>query len=136
MLRPDGYTPWALSQGCLLGLDAPSASVVVRGNADAVADAVRNLVENAAFQSPTGVEVAVTVSEEGSITVADRASGVPEADRQRSFERFWRGRGVSRQSAGLDLAIVAEIAKAHNGSIEVVDQPRGGALFTLRLPAG
>ncbi len=130
----ESMTPWALSQACLLGFDAPSASVLVRGNADAIADAVRNLVENAVFQSPTGGEVAVTVSEEGSVTVADRGPGVPEADRQRIFERFWRGRGVTRQGAGLGLAIVAEIAKAHSGSIEVADRPGGGALFTLRIP--
>ncbi len=49
-------------------------------------------------------------------------------------ERFWRGRGVTRQGAGLGLAIVSEIAKAHGGSIEVADRPGGGALFTLLIP--
>ena len=78
--------------------------------------------------------MAVTVSEEGIVAVADRGPGVPEADRQRIFERFWRGRGVTRQGAGLGLAIVAEIAKAHGGSIEVADRPGGGALFALRIP--
>jgi signal transduction histidine kinase len=108
--------------------------VRVLGNADAIADAVRNLVENAVHQSPAGGEVAVTVSREGTVSVADRGPGVPEADRQRIFERFWRGRGVTRQGAGLGLAIVAEIAKAHGGSIEVADRPGGGALFALRIP--
>jgi signal transduction histidine kinase len=130
----ESMTPWAIGQACLLGFDTPSTPVRVRGNADAIADAVRNLVENAVFQSPAGGEVAVTVSEEGMVTVADRGPGVPEADRQRIFERFWRGRGVTRQGAGLGLAIVAEIAKAHSGSIEVADRPGGGALFTLRIP--
>ena len=92
---------------CVLGFDGPSRPVQVRGNADAIADAVRNLVENAVHQSPAGGEVAVTVSEEGLVTVADRGPGVREADRQRIFERFWRGRGVTRQGAGLGLAIVA-----------------------------
>jgi len=130
----ESMTPWTIGQACLLGFDAPSLPVQVRGNADAIADAVRNLVENAVHQSPAGGEVAVTVSEEGMVTVADRGPGVPEADRQRIFERFWRGRGVTRQGAGLGLAIVAEIAKAHGGSIEVADRPGGGALFTLRIP--
>jgi signal transduction histidine kinase len=127
-------TPWAISEVCLLGFDAPSLPVRVRGNADAIADAVRNLVENAVCQSPAGGEVAVMVSQEGTVTVADRGRGVPAADRQRIFERFWRGRGVTRQGAGLGLAIVAEIAKAHGGSIEVADRPGGGALFTLLIP--
>jgi len=130
----ESMTPWAISQVCLLGFDAPSLPVQVCGNSDAIADAVRNLVENAVHQSPAGGEVAVTVSEEGIVTVADRGPGVREADRQRIFERFWRGRGVTRQGAGLGLAIVAEIAKAHGGSIELSDRPGGGALFTLRIP--
>jgi signal transduction histidine kinase len=74
------------------------------------------------------------VSEEGIVTVADRGPGVPQANRQRIFERFWRGRGATRQGAGLGLSIVAEIAKAHGGSIEVADRPGGGALFALRIP--
>jgi two-component system, OmpR family, sensor histidine kinase TctE len=127
-------TPWALGQVCLLGFDAPLRPVRVLGNADAIADAVRNLVENAVHQSPAGGEVAVTVSPEGTVSVADRGPGVPEADRQRIFERFWRGRGITRQGAGLGLAIVAEIAKAHGGSIDVADRPGGGALFALRIP--
>ena len=130
----ESMTPWAIGQACLLGFDAPSRPVQVHGSADAIADAVRNLVENAVHQSPAGGEVAVTVSEGGIVTVADRGPGVPEADRQRIFERFWRGRGAARQGAGLGLAIVAEIAKAHSGSIEVADRPGGGALFRLRIP--
>jgi signal transduction histidine kinase len=66
--------------------------------------------------------------------VADRGPGVPQADRQRIFERFWRGRGVTRQGTGLGLAIVAEIAKAHNGSIAVADREGGDAVFSLFIP--
>jgi signal transduction histidine kinase len=127
-------TPWAITQACSLGLDAPSRPVAVHGNADAIADAVRNLVENAVYQSPPGGEVSVTVSQEGTVTVADWGPGVPHADRQRIFERFWRGRGVTRQGAGLGLAIVAEIAKAHNGSIKVADRDGGGSVFSLFIP--
>src|SRR5260370_31567916 len=130
----ESMTPWTIGQACLLVLDAPSRAVQVRGNADAIADEVRNLVENAVHQSAAGGEVAVTVSEEGTVTVADRGPGVPQADRLRIFERFWRGRGVTRQGAGLGLAIVAEIAKAHGGSIEVADRSGGGAAFALRIP--
>jgi signal transduction histidine kinase len=130
----ESMTPWAIAQACSLGLDAPSQPVAVHGNADAIADAVRNLVENAVYQSPPGGEVSVTVSQEGTVTVADRGPGVPHADRQRIFERFWRGRGVTRQGAGLGLAIVAEIAKAHNGSIKVADREGGGSVFSLFIP--
>jgi signal transduction histidine kinase len=78
--------------------------------------------------------VSVTISQDGTVTVTDRGPGVPHADRQRIFERFWRGRGVTRQGAGLGLAIVAEIAKAHNGSIKVADRDGGGSVFSLFIP--
>jgi signal transduction histidine kinase len=130
----ESMTPWALAQSCSLGLDVPPEQVRVRGNADAIWDAIRNLVENAVSHSPTGGEVAVTVCQDGTLTVADHGLGVPNEDRQRIFERFWRGRGASRPGAGLGLSIVAEIAKAHGGSIGVADRPGGGAMFSLRIP--
>lgn len=130
----ESMTPWALAQSCSLGLDAPPEQVSVRGNADAIADAVRNLVENAVHQSPPGGEVAVTVLQDGTVTVADRGPGVPSEHRERIFERFWRGRGASRPGAGLGLSIVAEIAKVHSGSIGVADRPGGWAVFSLRIP--
>jgi two-component system OmpR family sensor kinase len=70
----------------------------------------------------------------GQITVADHGPGISPADRERIFDRFWRGRAVSHHGAGLGLAIVAEIMKAHSGTIEVAENPGGGALFTMSFP--
>ena len=65
-----------------------------------------------------------------------RGPGVPQEDRERIFERFWRGRAAPSHGAGLGLAIVAEIMKAHGGNVEVNTGPHGGAVFTLVfLPA-
>ena len=125
--------PWAIAQGRALGFDAPDGPVRVRGNADAIADAMRNLVENAVHHAPPDSEVSVTVGPAGAVTVADRGPGVPIEDRTRIFERFWRGRGERQPGAGLGLAIVAEIVKAHGGAVEVGDAPGGGALFSLRF---
>jgi signal transduction histidine kinase len=47
------------------------------------------------------------------------------------FDRFWRGKDSPGHCAGLGLAIVSEIMKAHHGSVRVVDNPGGGAVFTL-----
>jgi len=58
----------------------------------------------------------------------------PSQDRARIFERFWRGRSTATTGAGLGLAIVAEIVRAHGGTIEVGDSPGGGAAFSLHLP--
>jgi signal transduction histidine kinase len=127
-------TPWAVAQRRSLGFDAPAVPVRVRGNSHAIADAVRNLVENAVHHTREGTEVSVGVTAEGSVSVADHGPGIEEADRQHIFERFWRGRDVRRPGAGLGLAIVAEIVKAHRAEIQVSDAPGGGSVFVMRFP--
>lgn len=126
-------SPWAVAMHCRLGFDAPRAPVWVQGNAHAIGDALRNLVENAVFHTRAGTEVTIAVASPGTVSVADQGSGIPEADRKHVFERFWRGRGVSRRGAGLGLAIVAEIVRAHQGEIQVTEAPLGGALISIRF---
>lgn len=127
-------TPWAVAQHRSLGFDAPAAPVRIRGNSHAIADAVRNLVENAVHHTREGTEVSVAVTAEGCISIADHGSGIEAADRDHIFERFWRGRGVRRPGAGLGLAIVAEIVKAHRGEIQMSGAPGSGAVFVLKFP--
>jgi signal transduction histidine kinase len=127
-------SPWALAMHCTLGFDAPSAPVWIRGNAPALKDALRNLIENAVFHTRVGTEVTVAVSPSGTVSVADRGPGIPEPDVAHIFERFWRGKGVSRPGAGLGLAIVAEIVRAHHGEIQVTGASPGGALILMKLP--
>jgi signal transduction histidine kinase len=72
------------------------------------------------------------------ITVSDRGLGVPPEDRKHIFEPFYRGRdAVSRQiqGSGLGLNLVARIAEAHGGTVEVTSEPGKGSTFTLVLPA-
>jgi signal transduction histidine kinase len=128
--------PWALAQGRTIAFAGAARPVIVGGNAYAIDDAIRNLIENAVVHTPPHTEVTVSVRTEGSIDVSDHGPGVPQQDRERIFERFWRGRAAPSHGAGLGLAIVAEIMKAHGGSVEVNAGPRGGAVFTLVfLPA-
>ena len=126
--------PWAVAQGRDVGFEGPSGIAWVRGNADALTDAVRNLIENAVSHTPVGTEVLVRVSLDGTISVADRGSGVAVEDRPHVFDRFWRGPVERTPGAGLGLAIVAEVARAHGGTVEIGDAPGGGASFVLRLP--
>ena len=105
----------------------------VHGDAGAVTDALRNLIENAVTYAPSGTEVTITVDPMGYVSVSDRGPGVASDDRAHIFERFWRGRGAHHTGAGLGLAIVAEIARAHGGTVEVDQAIGGGALFTLKL---
>jgi signal transduction histidine kinase len=125
--------PWALAQDRSLAFVGPEEPVRIRGDDHAVADAIRNLVENAVVYSPPGSEIVVSTLRDGRVSVADHGPGIPVEDREQIFERFWRGRGAGSQGAGLGLAIVSEIMKAHLGHVWVGDNPGGGALFTLRF---
>jgi two-component system, OmpR family, sensor histidine kinase TctE len=126
--------PWAIAQGKAIAFAGTEWPVNVKANAHAIEDALRNLIENAVVHAPAGTEVTVTVDRAGRIEVADRGSGVPPNDRENIFKRFWRGTGEKKEGAGLGLAIVSEIMRAHRGSVSVADNPGGGALFTLSFP--
>lgn len=126
--------PWAVAHGRTLAFVASGQPVEVEGNAFAIDDAIRNLVENAVAYAPSGSEVVVATHDDGSVSVSDCGPGVPEHDRERVFERFWRGKAASAHGAGLGLAIVAEIMKAHGGNVRMTAGPHGGAVFTLAFP--
>lgn len=108
--------------------------VVVDGDADALRRVIDNLIDNALVHGPAGgrVHVDVTLSgESAELTVRDEGPGPDPADRERLFERFWRGRDAAeRPGSGLGLSIVAAIAARHRGSVELL-----GSAFTVRLPA-
>ena len=125
--------PWSLARKRAIALQADDQPVVVRGNRYAIGDAVRNLVENAVAHAPPSSEVTVSISANGTISVADHGPGIAADQRKHIFERFWRGSGKGGSGAGLGLAIVMEIMKAHQGSVNIDDSPCGGAIFTLRF---
>jgi signal transduction histidine kinase len=127
--------PWAIAQRRTIAFVGSEQPVKVNGNAHALEDALRNLVENAVLHTPCGTEVTVTVDCAGRIEVADHGSGVPPRDRENIFKRFWRGAGKRAEGAGLGLAIVSEIMRAHRGGVSVGDNAGGGATFTLSFPS-
>src|SRR5262245_16736833 len=127
--------PLALAQERAVAFFPADPPVYVQGNAGSIEDALRNLVENAMAHTPQQSEVSVSVLSDGSVKVADRGSGIAPEDRARVFQRFWRGKGTSTNGAGLGLAIVKEIVAAHQGTIQIDNNPPGqGATFTLRFP--
>jgi signal transduction histidine kinase len=126
--------PWAAAAKRGLALEAPNAPIWVSGDADALTDALRNLVENAVGHTPADTEVLISVSADGSVCVSDNGPGVAPEDREKVFDRFWRGRARTVHGAGLGLAIVAEIVRIHQGEVTVADAPGGGALFCMKLP--
>ena len=125
--------PVAVGAAKTIALTGAEGPVWVCGNADALFRAVRNLVENAIRHTPPGGTIEVEVLADGTVHVLDDGPGVPNDDRQSIFRRFWRRDRTQADSRGLGLAIVARVAEAHGGSIEVQNRPEGGAMFTLKL---
>lgn len=134
-----------------LRLDAP-APVPAAGDPARLERALANLVDNALRHARTGVVVrAATESAEAAespggagwtvLEVEDDGPGIPEADRDRVFERFVRldaDRGRAGGGTGLGLSIVREIARAHGGEAHALPSRAGGPgiRLVLRLPAG
>ncbi|MBA2283617.1 MAG: two-component sensor histidine kinase, partial [Acidimicrobiia bacterium] len=107
----------------------------VTGSARQLGQAVVNVLDNAARHAAS--RVAVTVAG-GRVTVDDDGPGIPEAERERVFERFTRldeGRTRDAGGAGLGLSIVRAVVARHDGRVWVEDSPFGGARFVLDLPA-
>ncbi|WP_088348272.1 MULTISPECIES: HAMP domain-containing sensor histidine kinase [Rhodomicrobium] len=98
----------------------------------------RNLLENA-LRYGGGEPITVTAGRSGAdvqVTVCDRGPGVPEAERERIFEPFYRLKEVPESvgGTGLGLALVRQIAARHGGSVVCLPNPQGGACFRVRLP--
>jgi two-component system sensor histidine kinase SenX3 len=116
------------------------ANGVVLGDRDQIIMAIQNLVENAVNYSPEGTKVTVSsVVEDGivTITVIDQGIGIPESEKDRIFERFYRvDPARSRQSGGtgLGLSIVKHVATKHGGEVSVWSAEDVGSTFSLKLP--
>ncbi|WP_250288809.1 sensor histidine kinase [Streptomyces atroolivaceus] len=117
---------------------ADAGQLEVSGSRGQLARVVGNLLDNAERHAERVVAVSVR-GDRGDVLVevTDDGSGVPEAERDRIFERFVRlddARSRDDGGAGLGLAIARDVASRHEGTLTVGSAPIGGALFTLRLP--
>ena len=109
----------------------------MRGDPAMLRRLVRNLVENARRHGGGAVEAWLERAAGGVLlVVADRGPGVPEAERERIFEPFYRAAGHAEGAdggVGLGLSLVREIAEAHRGSARVAPREGGGSRFEVRL---
>ena len=125
----------------LLPAPVPHRAVVL-AEENKIRQVVNNLVGNAVRFTPdtSSIEIGVGVDTDNSlavISVIDHGEGVPPQIREKIFQRFWRAdssRTRGTGGSGLGLAIVSGIVEAHQGSVEVVDTPGGGATFRVQLP--
>lgn len=119
--------------------DIELAPVTVLGDRHRLEQIVRNLLTNAVKFSPPGGRITVRVAPRGQravLEVIDDGPGIPEADREHVFERFWRGKGAQGVAgSGVGLAVVAELAAAHGGRAVAGSAAGRGAKLTVELPA-
>jgi signal transduction histidine kinase len=120
-------------------VDAVGVSAVrLPGNTRQLERLVQNLLDNAARHARSRVAVRVRTDDGVAVLeVEDDGDGIPEADRERVFERFTRletGRARDSGGTGLGLALVREVARRHRGDVTVEDGSLGGARFVVTLP--
>jgi two-component system OmpR family sensor kinase len=120
-------------------LPAPAGtSFEVAGSPRLLRRLVRNLIENAAKHGAPPVEVELSrEADRVLVRVCDRGPGIPEAERERVFEPFYRPSGWAEAAGswGLGLSIVRQIAERHGGAVSCEARPGGGASFVVALPA-
>ena len=116
----------------------PPHRAIVAGDPAGLRRVLANLLDNAVRHAGSAVAVTVsTVDGVVTVTVADDGAGIPAADRDRVFDRFTRldaGRGRDFGGAGLGLAIVRELVRAHGGTVALTDA-EPGLRAVLALPA-
>jgi signal transduction histidine kinase len=140
--------PYAAEKGVTLQLNLvpellPANKLELEVDGRAIQQALVNLIDNAIKHSAKGQTVRVELGpwDHGSVSLAvsDDGPGIPVAERERIFERFYRlGSELRRetQGIGIGLSIVKHIVEAHGGRVMVESEPGTGSRFTIILPAG
>jgi signal transduction histidine kinase len=136
----EGFQPLANARGMTIEVDIDPGLAIV-ANSDGLNQMLLNLLDNAVKYGPRGQVIELHARREGDtavFTVRDRGPGIPAADRRRIWDpyfRLGRDRDSTATGSGIGLAVVAQLAEMHGGTVAVDDAPGGGARFTLKLPA-
>lgn len=132
--------PWvdqALQKSIDLGFEAPDQPVMVVGSEFLLKEALNNVIDNAMKYTPAGGQVTVRVLDQdpAQLEVDDSGPGIPDEDRERVFERFFRGMQTAAEGSGLGLAIVREVVEQHGGTVSVgTPDAHPGTRITMSLP--
>ena len=147
------FVPRAMDKRIDLGYEGPDeehSTLRIHGHPLLIRELIRNLVDNALLYTPSAGTVTVRVVEDpfGQVTVLqveDSGPGIPESEREKVFQPFYRALGTNVDGSGLGLAIVREIAQQHGAELTLdetrsrrADIPEGqgpGARFTVRFSA-
>lgn len=133
----------ALPRHIDLGFEEAPQGATINGNPILLAELLNNLIDNALRYTPDGGRVTVRVASEAMLVrleVEDSGPGIPVAERERVFDRFYRVLGTRTDGSGLGLAIVREIAQKHHAQVGIVDPAdaapdRHGTLIRVVFPA-
>lgn len=136
--RAEAWGPVADDEGVALEVE-PGPRVMARATADRLAQVLDNLLANAVEAAPAGsiVTLAARLGSGGpELHILDRGPGLPEAERERVFDRFWSGRSEAGGlgGSGLGLAIVRKLVEADGGTVELRPRAGGGLDATIVLP--
>jgi signal transduction histidine kinase len=122
-----------------IALVARSEPIGIAGDRVLLDRIIANLLDNALSHAPAGSRVEIHAGRRGggvAIAVDDAGPGIPDADRERVFDRFSRLPGEKRQGHGIGLSLARAIAELHGGTLRAVGSPLGGARLELWLPLG
>ncbi|WP_052553261.1 HAMP domain-containing sensor histidine kinase [Enhygromyxa salina] len=144
---------WASERSIGVRVQSVEPSITLACDRDRTIQVIQNLIENGLKYTPPGGQIEVWVRrcptaalpaeldprsdlpEHALLSVVDSGPGIPQADRRRVFEKFFRRQGRSSDGGiGLGLALCREIVEAHAGTIAVGDSPLGGAALHVALP--
>jgi two-component system OmpR family sensor kinase len=135
-----GHEAAAAERGMRLALELRDSPVVVDGDRATLRALLENLLENAlrygkSAQDDSVVVRAYRTGANAVVEVEDAGPGIPKEERDRVFDRFYRGEGVAEGGTGLGLAIVRRIAQRHGGRVELLEGAGGkGLLARVSLP--
>jgi len=141
----EGFAPLAAARGVTLCTELADG-VVAPVDADALRQMLLNLLDNAVKYGPSGqtVTLALAVADgRARVSVDDEGPGIPAAERERIWDRFWRlerDRGSAVAGTGIGLSVVRELVALHGGRTWVEDAPasehgdRAGSRFVIELP--
>lgn len=136
-----GLEAAAADRGLRIALELRDGPLVVSGAAAALRTLLDNLLDNALRHGTPREKASDTVlvrayrrDGDGVLEVEDAGPGIPEEERARVFDRFYRGSEAAEGGSGLGLAIVRRIAQAHGGRVELLDGASKGLLARVTLP--
>ncbi len=134
------WVPRAIERNVDLGFDSDADTAAVTGDPFLVREMLNNLIDNGVRYTQGGGHVTVRVNREAGkprLSVEDNGPGIPQAERERVFERFYRVLGTGAEGCGLGLAIVTEIAQSHSATVKLTPAAADtGTMVSVVFPAG